>query len=88
MQLRSVNEAMNEYVSSVSASQPTTALYHTLQRHNDILQDYSQEYNRTKVHTPLMLLLSSGINVHVASSPGPFPWHVKSRDRAILMYMC
>ena len=50
LQLRSVNEAMNEYVSSVSASQPTTALYHTLQRHNDILQDYSQEYNRTKVY--------------------------------------
>ena len=46
-QLRSVNESLNEYVSSMST--PATALYHTLQRHNEILQDYSQEFSRTKV---------------------------------------
>lgn len=37
---------MNDYVSKLA--NPGT-LYHTLQRHNDILQDYSQEFNRTKV---------------------------------------
>jgi len=46
--LRSVNEALNEYVSTISVTSPTTALYHTLQRHNEILQDYSQELGRTK----------------------------------------
>jgi hypothetical protein len=40
---------MNEYVSNLNSSTPTTTLYHTLQRHNEILQDYSQEFNRTKV---------------------------------------
>jgi Golgi SNAP receptor complex protein 1 len=39
---------MNEYVSNLNSSTPTTTLYHTLQRHNEILQDYSQEFNRTK----------------------------------------
>lgn len=46
--LRSVNGALNEYVSSVNSSSPATALHHTLRRHNDILQDYTQEFNRTK----------------------------------------
>ena len=49
LQLRSINEALNEYVSTMSTTSPATALYHTLQRHNEILQDYSQEFNRTKV---------------------------------------
>ena len=40
---------MNEYVSGLNSSTPTTTLYHTLQRHNEILQDYTQEFNRTKV---------------------------------------
>lgn len=48
-QLRRVNGSMNEYVSNLNSSTPTTTLYHTLQRHNEILQDYSQEFNRTKV---------------------------------------
>jgi Golgi SNAP receptor complex protein 1 len=46
--LRRVNSSMNEYVSNLNSSTPTTTLYHTLQRHNEILQDYGQEFNRTK----------------------------------------
>lgn len=49
LQLRRVNGSMNDYVSNLNSSTPTTTLYHTLQRHNEILQDYSQEFNRTKV---------------------------------------
>ena len=50
-----MNESMNEYVSSLNSSTPTTTLYHTLQRHNEILQDYSQEFNRTKVHVDALI---------------------------------
>jgi Golgi SNAP receptor complex protein 1 len=46
--LRRVNSSMNEYVSNLNSSTPTTTLYHTLQRHNEILQDYGQEFNRIK----------------------------------------
>jgi hypothetical protein len=49
LQLQGVNENLNTYVSNVSASQPAPTLYHTLQRHNEILQDYKQEFNRIKV---------------------------------------
>lgn len=44
--LRGVNDSLNEYVSAMNS--PSTALYHTLQRHNAILHDYTQEFNRTK----------------------------------------
>ena len=53
-QLQSVNENLNEYVSGVSGSQPASTLYHTLQRHNEILQDYKQEFNRIKVQEQLI----------------------------------
>lgn len=48
--LRSVNEQMNHCMSrgQGGTATPTAALHHTLQRHNEILQDYMQEYNRTK----------------------------------------
>ena len=49
LQLRQVNSSMNEYVSSLNPSTRSTTLYHTLQRHNEILQDYSQEFKRIKV---------------------------------------
>ena len=32
------------------ASSPGAALLHTLQRHRDILQDYLQEFNKTKAN--------------------------------------
>lgn len=49
--LRNVNEALNECVSGMAAvSGGSSSVSHTLQRHNDILQDYTQEYNRTKAN--------------------------------------
>lgn len=48
-QLRKVNESMNDTVSRAGGPTPTSALNHTLQRHNEILQDYAQEFNRAKV---------------------------------------
>ena len=47
-ELRVVNGNMNDYVSKLNGVATPGTLYHTLQRHNDILQDYSQEYNKTK----------------------------------------
>ena len=43
-----MNQYMSRNQSGVTAT-PTAALYHTLQRHNEILQDYMQEFTRTKV---------------------------------------
>lgn len=40
------NERMCEF--SASGSSPSAAVTHTLQRHRDILQDYTQEFRRTK----------------------------------------
>ena len=54
-QLRTVNIKMNDYMSSVNSASTPSTLYHTLQRHNDILQDYSQEFNRTKVLSPVCI---------------------------------
>ncbi|XP_064392385.1 Golgi SNAP receptor complex member 1-like [Halichondria panicea] len=48
--LRGVNDALNEYVSTVSSTSPSGSLYHTLQRHNEILQDYNKEFTRTKAN--------------------------------------
>jgi Golgi SNAP receptor complex protein 1 len=48
--LRAVNIKMNDYMSSVNSVATPSTLYHTLQRHNDILQDYSQEFSRTKAN--------------------------------------
>eukprot|EP00731_Ephydatia_muelleri_P023109 Em0015g692a len=49
--LRNINEALNECVSGMAAvSGGSSTVSHTLQRHNDILQDYAQEFNRTKAN--------------------------------------
>jgi len=48
---------MNEVVSSTSVGangHPSTTLHHTMKRHNDILQDYSREFSRTKVCALIM----------------------------------
>ncbi|XP_065890872.1 Golgi SNAP receptor complex member 1-like [Dysidea avara] len=50
-ELHKVNDAMNELVSSTSVGangHPSTTLHHTMKRHNEILQDYSKEFGRTK----------------------------------------
>ena len=47
LQLTDINSQMTE----VSASQaPSAALQHTLQRHRDILQDYTTEFQKTSSH--------------------------------------
>lgn len=57
-QLRNINEALNECVSGMAAvSGGSSTVSHTLQRHNDILQDYAQEFNRTKVPSCLVPLI-------------------------------
>ena len=40
---------MAEVTSNMSFTQPSAAQMHTLQRHRDILKDYSQEFTKTKV---------------------------------------
>ncbi|KAK3084664.1 hypothetical protein FSP39_017144 [Pinctada imbricata] len=46
--LHEVNDRMADYTQNVGTNSPSAALLHTLQRHRDILQDYSQEYQKTK----------------------------------------
>ncbi|KAF7206414.1 transcript variant X1 [Nothobranchius furzeri] len=43
-----INDKMAEYTSSPGASSQNAALMHTLQRHRDILQDYTHEFHKTK----------------------------------------
>ncbi|XP_024862772.1 Golgi SNAP receptor complex member 1-like isoform X2 [Kryptolebias marmoratus] len=43
-----VNDKMAEYTNTPGASSRNAALMHTLQRHRDILQDYTQEFHKTK----------------------------------------
>ena len=47
-QLTEVNDAMSESTST-SLGQSNATQLHTLQRHRDILQDYSHEFSKTKV---------------------------------------
>ncbi|XP_059932289.1 Golgi SNAP receptor complex member 1 isoform X1 [Gadus macrocephalus] len=47
-QLTGVNDKMAEYTSTPGASSLNAALMHTLQRHRDILQDYTHEFHKTK----------------------------------------
>ncbi|BFZ04683.1 hypothetical protein BsWGS_07723 [Bradybaena similaris] len=44
--LTEVNDRMVEYTQNISNSSPSAALLHTLQRHRDILQDYSHEFQK------------------------------------------
>ncbi|KAL6098786.1 gosr1 [Pungitius sinensis] len=46
--LTAVNDKMAEYTNSPGASSHNAALMHTLQRHRDILQDYTLEFHKTK----------------------------------------
>jgi len=45
--LSSVNEALAEWAAA-STSPSSPAVHHTLQRHQDILKDYKQEFNKTR----------------------------------------
>ncbi|KAG7237395.1 hypothetical protein INR49_032440 [Caranx melampygus] len=46
--LTAVNDKMAEYTNSPGVSSHNAALMHTLQRHRDILQDYTHEFHKTK----------------------------------------
>ncbi|KAK9536480.1 hypothetical protein VZT92_006255 [Zoarces viviparus] len=46
--LTAVNDKMAEYTNTPGASSHNAALMHTLQRHRDILQDYTLEFHKTK----------------------------------------
>ncbi|VDI36027.1 golgi SNAP receptor complex member 1 [Mytilus galloprovincialis] len=48
--LQDVNDRMSDYTQNISMSSPSAALLHTLQRHRDILQDYSHEFHKTKAN--------------------------------------
>lgn len=52
--LTEVNDRMVEYTQSISVSSPSAALLHTLQRHRDILQDYSHEFQKTTANITAM----------------------------------
>lgn len=41
---------MVEYTQNISLSSPSAALLHTLQRHRDILQDYTHEFQKTRAN--------------------------------------
>ncbi|XP_026228986.1 Golgi SNAP receptor complex member 1-like [Anabas testudineus] len=46
--LTAVNDKMAEYTNTPGALSHNAALMHTLQRHRDILQDYTHEFHKTK----------------------------------------
>ncbi|XP_026082202.1 Golgi SNAP receptor complex member 1 isoform X1 [Carassius auratus] len=46
--LTGVNDNMAEYTSTPGVTSLNAALMHTLQRHRDILQDYTHEFHKTK----------------------------------------
>ncbi|KAK3589800.1 hypothetical protein CHS0354_015804 [Potamilus streckersoni] len=48
--LAEINDRMAEYTQNISMTSPSAALLHTLQRHRDILQDYMQEFHKTKAN--------------------------------------
>ncbi|KAI8782456.1 Golgi SNAP receptor complex member 1 [Biomphalaria glabrata] len=52
--LTEVNDRMVEYTQNISTTSPSAALLHTLQRHRDILQDYSHEFQKTKANITAM----------------------------------
>ncbi|XP_053562109.1 Golgi SNAP receptor complex member 1 isoform X1 [Bombina bombina] len=45
-----VNDKMAEYSSTAGVTSVNAALMHTLQRHRDILQDYTHEFHKTKAN--------------------------------------
>uniref|UniRef100_A0A673UIE5 Golgi SNAP receptor complex member 1 n=1 Tax=Suricata suricatta TaxID=37032 RepID=A0A673UIE5_SURSU len=48
--LTGVNDKMAEYTNSAGVPSLNAALMHTLQRHRDILQDYTHEFRKTKAN--------------------------------------
>nr|XP_045015582.1 Golgi SNAP receptor complex member 1 isoform X2 [Jaculus jaculus] len=48
--LTGVNDKMAEYANSAGVPSLNAALMHTLQRHRDILQDYTHEFHKTKAN--------------------------------------
>uniref|UniRef100_A0AAA9SBX6 Golgi SNAP receptor complex member 1 n=1 Tax=Bos taurus TaxID=9913 RepID=A0AAA9SBX6_BOVIN len=48
--LTGINDKMAEYTSSAGVPSLNAALMHTLQRHRDILQDYTHEFHKTKAN--------------------------------------
>lgn len=48
--LTKVNDSMSEYSQSMGLNTHNATLLHTLQRHRDILQDYSHEFHRTRTN--------------------------------------
>ncbi|CAJ1065578.1 Golgi SNAP receptor complex member 1 28 kDa [Xyrichtys novacula] len=46
--LTAVNDKMAEYTNAPGTTSINAALMHTLQRHRDILQDYTHEFHKTK----------------------------------------
>uniref|UniRef100_A0A3P8XT98 Golgi SNAP receptor complex member 1 n=1 Tax=Esox lucius TaxID=8010 RepID=A0A3P8XT98_ESOLU len=48
--LTGVNDKMAEYTSTPAVTSLNAALMHTLQRHRDILQDYTHEFHKTKAN--------------------------------------
>ncbi|XP_036392871.1 Golgi SNAP receptor complex member 1 [Megalops cyprinoides] len=46
--LTGVNDKLAEYISTPGVASQNAALMHTLQRHRDILQDYTHEFHKTK----------------------------------------
>ncbi|XP_067328194.1 Golgi SNAP receptor complex member 1 isoform X1 [Anolis sagrei] len=48
--LTGINDKMSEYANSAGVPSLNAALMHTLQRHRDILQDYTHEFHKTKTN--------------------------------------
>ena len=48
LQLATINERMGEFSGAGGGAVPSAAVTHTLQRHRDILHDYTHEFGRTK----------------------------------------
>ncbi|NWR76371.1 GOSR1 protein, partial [Centropus bengalensis] len=48
--LTGINDKMSEYTNSAGVPSLNAALMHTLQRHRDILQDYTHEFHKTKAN--------------------------------------
>lgn len=49
-QLTKVNDKMSDYMQTLNMNSQNGTLLHMLQRHRDILQDYSHEFQKTKVN--------------------------------------
>lgn len=48
--LQETNDRMADYTQNIGTNSPSAALLHTLQRHRDILQDYSHEFQKTRTN--------------------------------------